>query len=209
MRKYQLSQRIQQPSTFNNWFSFSPSPFILFSFYSLPIAHSLPVPLTPFSFPTPFSINPQTVYPTSPFLSFSVSFLVHLKITPLVTLCHFILVRLHNAIVLCGQRLMGGGAPPTRIFEPAGNLLILSASMCNHRQKQWRQKPQKCLSSSTPTLFFINNTGHKLKAQQFFTRHDNREDNIKLSVTTNYSQLLTTHQPPHPTRHSTKLNISH
>ena len=56
-----------QPSTFNNSFSFSPSPFILFSFYSLPIVHSLPR----FSLPTPFSINPQTVNPTNPSLRFS------------------------------------------------------------------------------------------------------------------------------------------
>ena len=41
-----------------------------------------------------------------------------------------------------------------------------------------------------PQHFFVNTTNHKWKAQQFFTRHDNREDNIKLSVTTIYSQLI-------------------
>jgi len=46
-------------------------------------------------------------------------------------------------------------------------------------------KTPKFFCLVAPQRFFINTTGHKWKAQQFFTRHDNREDNIKLSVTTN------------------------
>jgi len=180
--------RIPQPSTFNNWFSFSPSPFILFSL-------SIPSPLSILSLPSPhtllfyhsFSYQPSNCQPYEslpsfltlspfPFLLQSPPFKSHpfpfpvpargseercklpskqawaepghkivsrplwVKDHILVTVCHLTLVRLPNAIVLCGRRLMrGGGAPPTRIFDSEGNYLILSASMCNQRRKQCRQ----------------------------------------------------------------------
>jgi len=86
----------------------------------------------------------------------------------LVTVCHLtlVLVRLPNAIVLCGRRLMRGRAPPTRIFDSEGNYLILSASMCNQRRKQCRQltRPPNFLIVAYQH-FFINITGHKWKAQ--------------------------------------------
>ena len=91
----------------------------------------------------------------------------------------------------------------SHVFLTLGATVSFCQRLCVVTDANNVGKTPKFLSSSTPTLFFINNTGHKWKAQQFFTRHDNREHNIKLSVTTNYSQLLTTHQPPHPTRHST------